>query len=516
MGAFAGTQRFGNASQTQRSKFTAALVAASAIVALYAGRAVFIPLSLAVLIAFALAPVVSGLRRLKLGRVPSVVASIAIAAAVVASIATFLAGQFAELAATAQDHRHAVVPNEPLPVWIASNLVEPLLNPFASVGIAVLFAALLLLHKDQLGERFTNLAGASRDFGRHLLFQGLLDVSFGGLIALGLWYVGVPNFGLWALLGVMLRSVPFVGVPVAALCPLMLAVSLDPTALLVCETLLVFLSVDAALLLVERKLMRKRTFRLSAFAAVGATIAWSCVWGITGLLLAIPLTLGLVMLGRQFAPLAFLDRLLAGNAVAPEPAVTRSDAAIRALAAAQRELGSPEQRERFRKAIDGTVSRLAPDVLVPADRNLALRPWNLAPGWLNDPVLCIAGPGIMDEAAAGLLAEALRRKGLTARVLSFEDTLPANLPRLDLDARVVCFSCLDALDAPVLRQLVRRVRPRSRSAKAIAGLWGWDGPSLMDAGMMECDLITTNMNEAAERIVRLAREASETLVAAAA
>src|SRR3712207_1503361 len=48
-------------------------VAVVTLAALYFGREVFIPIVVAVLLAFVLAPVVDLLRRLRLGRVPSVV-----------------------------------------------------------------------------------------------------------------------------------------------------------------------------------------------------------------------------------------------------------------------------------------------------------------------------------------------------------------------------------------------------------------------------------------------------------
>lgn len=477
--------------QPLRSKFAAALVAASAIAALYAARPVFIPVSLALLVAFALAPVVDALRAFKIKRLAAVLAAVGLAAALLASVALFLAGQFAELADAGPG---------PAPMRFAAGLVEPLLNPLSSAGIAVVVAAFLLFHRETMAQRFQrfaashdagDIAAASREFGRYLLTQGLLDLAFGTLVALGLWAIGVPNFGLWALLGVMLRSVPFVGVAVAALCPLMLAGRFAPTALGICETLLLFLAVDGALRAIERRWLRRTSARLSAFAAVGATVLWTCLWGLTGLLLAMPLTLGAVMLGRRFRALRFLDGLLAPSARDPAaPDVPESgDAALRALVAARDDFAAAA---RDRDEID------------------------VAPDRRHDCVLCIAGPGIMDEAAAGLLAQALKRKGLRARVVSFEDTKPANLPLLDVsDVRAVCFSCLDARDAPALRHLVRRVRPRVRGAGTIAGLWGWDGGALMDAGTVECDLIATRLQEAAQRIERLARQAGEARAQAA-
>lgn len=489
-------ERLGRVSEPIRLKFATVVVAAAAVTAVSIGRPVFVPLSLAILIAFALAPVVEGLRKFKLGPIASVTATAGLAFAVVAAIALFLAGQFGELAAAHTASR--VTASEPLSIWIATSLAEPLLNPLRSAGIAVVFAAFLLLNKDVLAERFAPMAAAGREFGRHLLAQGLLDLSFGTAIALGLWALGVPNFGLWALLGVMLRSVPFVGVPVAAACPL---IALDPTVALICKTLLLFLVVNGAVLLAGRRLRRRPAARLSTLAAIGATIAWTCLWGLTGLLLAMPMTLGLALLGRHFEPLRFLDRLLVGSHT-PESLPPRGDAAMLALAEAQREIGAP---------VPGREIGLARVIrqLVPVASPSAAAP-RLAPHWQNDPVLCIAGPGTMDQAAAALLAETLRQRGLTSRIVAFEDTLAADLPRLDVGGvQVVCVSCLDPDDTEAMRRLVRRLRPRMRNATTIAGLWGWDGGALMNAGTVECDLATTHLQEAAQQIVRLAREACD-------
>ncbi|HEX4861337.1 MAG TPA: hypothetical protein VFV07_08875, partial [Rhizomicrobium sp.] len=108
------------AAEPARLKLATALVAATAIVALTVGRAVFVPLSLAVLIAFALAPIAGALRRFNAGPITAVAATVGLAFAVVASIALFLGGQFGELAATVAPHASSAPPSEPLPLWIAT------------------------------------------------------------------------------------------------------------------------------------------------------------------------------------------------------------------------------------------------------------------------------------------------------------------------------------------------------------------------------------------------------------
>src|ERR1700739_665886 len=106
------------AAEPARLKLAPAMVAATAIMALYIGRAVFVPLSLAALIAFALAPIASALRRFNVGPITSVAATAGPAFAAAASTALSLGGQFGALAATVAPPASPTSPSEPLPLWI--------------------------------------------------------------------------------------------------------------------------------------------------------------------------------------------------------------------------------------------------------------------------------------------------------------------------------------------------------------------------------------------------------------
>ena len=68
------------------------------VAALYFGREVFIPLVLAILLSFVLAPVVSVLRRLHFGRVPSVIVAVLLALGIILGIGAVLGTQVASLA----------------------------------------------------------------------------------------------------------------------------------------------------------------------------------------------------------------------------------------------------------------------------------------------------------------------------------------------------------------------------------------------------------------------------------
>ena len=71
------------------------------VTALYVAREVFIPITLAVLLSFVLAPLVSVLRGWHLGRIPSVILAVLFALGVIASLSAIIGSQIAQLAGQA-------------------------------------------------------------------------------------------------------------------------------------------------------------------------------------------------------------------------------------------------------------------------------------------------------------------------------------------------------------------------------------------------------------------------------
>ena len=85
-------------SQPPVSLATMVITAAGVVAALYFARDVFIPLALAILLGFALSPIVTLLRRLRLPKAPAVLIVVAIALALVGGFAWLLVSQLTNLA----------------------------------------------------------------------------------------------------------------------------------------------------------------------------------------------------------------------------------------------------------------------------------------------------------------------------------------------------------------------------------------------------------------------------------
>ena len=236
-----------------------------AVGALYLGREVFVPVALAILLSFALAPSVLLLRRCHLGRVPSVIAVVVIAFGAVSGLGFLLGSQLAHLAGNLPEYEYNVTekihsfrgtairegivgrtstmlqdlskeiskpsdetasaakvpraaaaqPPAPTPVethalnltplQVVQGIVGPLLQPLATAAIVIVFLIFFLLQREDLRNRFIRLAG-TRDLQRTT--EALDDA--GRRLSRYLLMQSAINatFGVWIGIGLWLIGVP--------------------------------------------------------------------------------------------------------------------------------------------------------------------------------------------------------------------------------------------------------------------------------------------------------------------
>ncbi|HLY05155.1 MAG TPA: AI-2E family transporter, partial [Rhizomicrobium sp.] len=382
--------RDGPAVPDSQLRFAASvIVGAIAACAIYFARPVLIPLALAILLAFALAPIVTVLRRLHLGHVTSVLLTALFAVAVIGALVAFIGSQLANLAADLPRYQltiagkiHAVEqtaksngviarastllqnldneisagtppetspavkglrrtlaphqrdttpvpvvirPQNATPLQIIGNIVKPLLEPLATAGIAIIFVVFILLQKEDLRDRFIWMAGAgdlqrakmalddgAARLSRYLLAQTAINTAFGSVIGTGLWLIGLPQPWLWGLVAGILRFVPYIGVPLAALTPLVLSLAVGSGWSMMFWTAALYFILEPVVGQLVEPIAYGRSVGLSPVAVIVAATFWTWAWGPIGLLLSTPLTLCLAVLGRHVERLRFLDVLL-GN-----------------------------------------------------------------------------------------------------------------------------------------------------------------------------------------------------------
>jgi hypothetical protein len=290
---------------------------------------------------------------------------------------------------------------------------------------------------------------------------------------------------------------------------------------------------------------------------VAAATFWTALWGPIGLVLATPLTVCLVVLGRHVERLEFLDvmfgdrpalsppeifyqRMLAGDpAEAAEKAEEflkeRSlasyydEVALKGLQLAQtdaergaldqvrlvkirdavREFASDldDQDDRPPTKIHPTTDAEASSAVESVAENAAfenlpvLSKESLPADWQGEhPVLCMAGRGLIDEAAAIMLAQLSTAHGLAARIEGAEALSTTNVFRLDTTGvAVVCLVYLDSSGPAHMRYSVRRLRRKLPKAIIILGCWIRDiDPAALEAlrENAKADLVAASLGDA--------------------
>jgi predicted PurR-regulated permease PerM len=397
---------------------------------------------------------------------------------------------------------------------IARTLATPLLGPLTTAGVVLLFTIFILLSNEDLRDRLVRLVGrqdlhrtilamndAAKRLSRYFLFQLGLNSSFGTLIALCLWWAGLPNPILWGILAALMRFVPFIGIFIALVPPLLLAVAVVPGWTLAIIVFALFLGTEMVMGQVVEPLIYGHSTGLSPIAVIVATAFWAFLWGPVGLLLATPLTVCLVVIGRHVQPLAFLDvilgdtppleppetfyqRALEGHASDLAPAAraqiaatSRSDyydkVALRGLALAQRDLARDALAFERLEEIHVQITKLLKE-LEGVDRPSEPVRTTLPHDWqASGAVVCIPGRGQLDDLAATMAAQVLKSASFGATVepnLVLGSTDPANV---DLSiARLCCLSVLeDGSTASGIRYFVRRMRKKMPDANVVVCLW---------------------------------------------
>jgi predicted PurR-regulated permease PerM len=612
------------------SAVATAILAVIIIMTLYFGREIIIPIALAILLSFVLAPLVGLLQRMRVPRGLAVVSVVVIAFALIFAMGSLLASQLTQLAGDlpryqstitekiqsfrdttagrgtlerasgmlkdlskeldkpkdaapalgAGTNSKATAPLTPVPVEVRQpdpgaleslqSLISPLLHPLATTGIIIIFVIFILLQREDLRNRLIRLAGshdlqrttaalddAAARLSRLFLIQLLLNGTFGIIIGVGLWLIGVPSAILWGILAAVLRFVPYIGAAIAAAFPLVLAIAVDPTWSMLLWTLALFLVVEPIVGHVIEPMVYGHSTGLSPVAVVVSATFWTALWGPIGLVLATPLTVCMVVLGRHVERLEFLDvmfgdrpalsppeifyqRMLAGDPTeasekAEEFLKERSltsyydEVALKGLQLGQADAERGALDHQRLTKIRDAVSEFANNISDQEDRPLPkvtsttdaeatsavetvaedapyenlpiLGKGELPPEWQGEhPVLCVAGRSLLDEAAAIMLGQLSTAHGLAARVHSAEALSTANIFRLETEGvAIVCLVYMDASGPAHMRYSVRRLRRKLPKATIILGCWMRD----MDPAALEelrdgakADLAASSLGEA--------------------
>lgn len=333
-------------------------IIALVVVGLYWLQAVLIPLALAVLLTFLLSPVVGTLQRRGLGRVPSVLVTVLLALSILGGIGWTFTRQLVTLADELPryslniHHRIAdlrgasqggsmekvqqavedvvgelqktgkggVLGRQPLAVVLEPQSIfahlPTLLQALASAGVVTVLMIFMLLERRELRDRVILLIGyrrmtattkaldeAGARISRYLLVQSLINGSFGVAVGLGLFLIGVPYAVTWGCLAAALRFIPYLGAFVALLLPLAVSLAVFPGWLQPALVVGLILVLELITGWVMEPWLYGQSAGVSPVALLIALTFWTWLWGPVGLLMATPLTVCLIVLGKHLPAL---------------------------------------------------------------------------------------------------------------------------------------------------------------------------------------------------------------------
>ena len=523
------------------------------------------PLALAVLLSFALSPVAIALERRRLPRALAVVLTVLLALGALGGIGYVVEQQLTSLAQNLDQYRGNIQrkirplrPQHATALTKANAMAEDLnktlfnkpidankeipavrvveqptfrerlqtaVGPYleaAGVGFFVLILVLfMLLNRDDLADRVVRLFGLSRisvttrtmeevgaRVSRYLATFAAVNSTFGLIVGLGLWAIGVPYAVLWGFLAAALRFIPYLGPATAFALPLLFSIAYFEgwTEPLLVAGLFGVLEV-AANSFVE-PVIYGRTTGVSALGLLVAAMFWTWLWGALGLLLSTPLTVCLAVLGKYvpslhaFATLLgeepalapdarFYQRLLASDTDGADEVIDevlkkqpRSEVfdrvLIPTLSRAERDYAREEIDDREQAFVWRVIGDILDDLEGTPDLSLeALAPAAAGGGASPPPAARVVGVAANDTAdalALRMLGQLLAPAGCPLEIIG-EAGSPLALAEAvaEHDPALVVLSHLPPVGLTAARYLVRRLKARLPALTILVGRWGEGG-----------------------------------------
>jgi len=588
------------------SRFLPLIAFVLSIAALYFAREVLIPFALAVLFSFMLTPVVKGLERLRLGRVPSVGIVVLVSLLVAGAIGWVVSNQLIDVISQLPSYREnihnkvealrgpaggalkkaadnvrelsealtvelapatpgattgtATPSPHPVPVQVIErpqggiqylrDMVAPFVQPVGTAFIVVVFTIFILMKREDVRNRLIRLVAprqlntmtqvlddAAMGVSRYLLVQFSLNTAYGCLIATGLYFIHVPGAILWGALAGLLRFIPYIGPLIGGTLPLLMALGAfdgwaRPILILGFFTVVELIASQV----VEPVIGGART-GISPLAILVAAVFWGALWGPAGLILSMPLTVCVVVLGRHVPQLEFLNVLLGDEPVLSPKARLYQ----RLLALDQQEAQSVV--EAFLK--DGTPIDLYDQVIIPAlsmaeqDRHKGeldgakeafiiqsisevigelaeyetLQP-SQRTGRSDLRIICLPANDQADEITAAMLSQVLERAGYPVLCLPVAGSVPDAVELIagivPQSGDVVCISALPPFALLNARSMAKRLRQQFPELTIIVGLWTFtlSERAAERFGQAFVETVVTTLTDAVDQIHRFAEATS--------
>lgn len=398
--------------QVMSARMRGVVVALIVVAVLSLAKAIFIPLALAILLSFVLAPMVQKVERLGIGRIGAVIVVQIACTTLLASLLVVLGSQLIELSSAIPEYRKNLVqrardirelmpaglvkaqsaleeieeevlsedpnaedggkeetdadqgnsraaneksgrdrqwdlffewmlpssssdqkkPPGPVSVAIVSNqtdladrvfgFVNPVLGPIGTFGIVIVLTIFILLDREDFRNRIVqlfgsaNLAVATRAINEAtdrsmtwLRTMASINSIYGVAVTAGLAMFGLPNALLWGGLAFFCRFLPYLGPWLGAILPVLLSLAASDGWALPLGVATMYIVLELIVNMVLEPLMYGRSLGLTSIGIIIAAVFWTWLWGPVGLLVAVPITMWLVVLGHHIPQMSYFPLL---------------------------------------------------------------------------------------------------------------------------------------------------------------------------------------------------------------
>jgi predicted PurR-regulated permease PerM len=519
-----------------------------------------LPLILAILISFLLAPVVSRLERWHFPRAVAVLSVVAIAFALIGGLCSTLSLQGLDLVNSLpkySDNIHAkwvaiqkgppgplnlaftnvgsmiadlgkvsasaggAQKLEPTKVEVVSatgsvfslvrNSLTPVLGPVGGFAVVVVLVVFLLLERRRFRLRFLRLIGHSRiatttlavdeagsRLSGFLLGQLMVNTGFAILLGIGLFLIGIPNAFLWAVLTLVLRFLPYVGLWISAFFPVALSIAISAGWREPLLTLALYGVLEVITNNVVEPFVLGGSTGMSPLAIIVSALFWTWLWGPIGLLLATPLTACLVVLGRYFPAFYICSVLFADEPPTSdetklirfltEGRLPEAKALLQELAGMQLSIGIVEElilptlraieNDLYPGAGGGaTKSRIYAQLRELIDEMTVEVPTELEqssePSTSGQPGITIMpfmGEG--DEIMGNVIARLLAVEGIGTHLLSWRTLRTEKVARLkELKSTWILLSAIESRSVNTVGKMANSIKLEVPDARILLGLW---------------------------------------------
>ena len=300
--------------------------------ALYTGSSFFIPLTYGILFSLMLQPICLRFERLLGNRMISVILTLLTATVFISAILMFFVNQVQSILAEADDIYAGL--QETFYEWAeygghtfglsgveVEGYIEQVMTSFSDKPLGILSTGLstsgVLLANFSLVAIYTFFfllyRTAFKDFvlgqlnvkdqteGEQTLVEvqqvaksylggmGLVMIILGTLNSIGLFFIGIDYYLVWGFLAAILGVIPYIGTVIGGLLPFVFAIATTESIWAPLLVLLLYGTVQ----FVEGNFITPKVLggsvKINALAAIIAVIVGSMLWGIAGIILAIPL-----------------------------------------------------------------------------------------------------------------------------------------------------------------------------------------------------------------------------------